>query len=183
MSLTVSYTSREEIEVHKFSWVVSIGIPLLAVFLQAFLPQKRLRFMEIIDLPLLVTIFFAVSRRRPIPGLITGALIGTLQDALMGARYELRGLINLNGISKTIIGYLASSVGVKLDVDNPGSRFLMTFGFYLVHQFIYTVIDLKLVVVGAHPPPSLAHLLLGAFSNGLLAVALFAGLDRFKLRS
>lgn len=183
MSLTVSYTSREEIEVHKFSWAVSIGIPLLALFLQSFLPQKRLRFMEILDLPLLVTIFFAVSRRRPIPGLLTGAIIGTLQDALMGGRYELKGLLNLNGIAKTIIGYLASSVGVKLDVDNPGSRFLMTFGFYLIHQLIYTLIDMKLVVVGAHPPAGLAHTVLAALCNGLLAVALFAGLDRFKLRS
>jgi rod shape-determining protein MreD len=177
MSLTVSYTSREEIEVHKFSWVVSLGVPLLALFLQSFLPQKRLRFMEIFDLPLLVTIFFAVSRRRPIPGLLTGAVIGTLQDAL-GGHY-----VNLNGIAKTIIGYLASSVGVKLDVDNPGSRFLMTFGFYLVHKFIYTLIDLKLVVAGASPLPGFTHLLLGALCNGLLAVALFALLDRFKLRS
>src|SRR5258708_33874806 len=102
MSVTVSYTSGEEVEVHKFSWVVSIGIPLLAVFLQAFLPQKRLRFMEIIDLPLLVTIFFAVSRRRPIPGLITGALICTLPDAPLGTRYELRGMLNHNGHSKTV---------------------------------------------------------------------------------
>jgi len=178
MSLTVSYTSREEIEVHKFSWIVSLGVPLLALFLQSFLPQRRLGFMEIFDLPLLVTIFFAVSRRRPIPGLLTGAVIGTLQDALMSGP-----LFNRNGIAKTIIGYLASSVGVKLDVDNPGSRFLMTFAFYLVHQFIYTVIDLKLVAAGKQALPGMTHLLLGALCNGLLAVALFALLDRFKLRS
>lgn len=183
MSLTVSYTSREEIEVHKFSWPVSIGVPLLALFLQSFLPQKRLSFMGILDLPLLVTIFFAVARRRPIPGLITGALIGTVQDALMAGRSDFHGIINLNGIAKTIIGYLASSVGVKLDVDNPGSRFLMTFGFYLVHQFIYTVIDLKLVVVGARTPPGIGHIMLAALCNGLLSVAVFALLDRFKQRS
>lgn len=176
MSLTVSYTSREEIEVHKFSWLVSIGIPLLALFLQSFL-SSRLRFMEYFDLPLLVTIFFAVARRRPIPGLITGAIIGTLQDALTSRS------IGLNGIAKTIVGYLASSVGVKLDVENPGSRFLMTFGFYLIHQLVYTIIDLKLVVVGAHNPQSLGHTLLGAVANGLLSVVLFAGLDRFKLRN
>jgi rod shape-determining protein MreD len=177
MSLTVSYTSREEIEVHKFSWAVSVGIPLLALFLQSFLPQKRLQFLQILDLPLLVTIFFAVSRRRPIPGLLTGAIIGTLQDALMGSHH------NLNGIAKTVIGYLASSVGVKLDVDNPGSRFLMTFGFYLVHQLIYTVLDLKLVVVGAHGLPGFGHFMVAALCNGLLSVVLFAVLDRFKLRS
>ena len=81
MNSSVSLTSREEIEVHRFSWPVSIGIPLLAIFLQVFL---NVRFLAVLDLPLLVTIFFAVARRRPIPGMITGALIGTLQDAWTG---------------------------------------------------------------------------------------------------
>src|ERR1700757_3696725 len=117
MNSAVSLTSREEIEVHRFSWPVSIGIPALSFFLQFFL---RIRFLSVFDLPLLVTIFFAVARRRPIPGLITGALIGTLQDAWTSLP------IGVNGIAKTIIGFLASSLGVKLDVDNPGSRFLMT---------------------------------------------------------
>jgi len=71
MNSSVSLTSREEIEVHRFSWPVSIGIPVLAIFLQVFL---RVRFLSVLDLPLLVTIFFAVARRRPIPGMITGAL-------------------------------------------------------------------------------------------------------------
>jgi len=173
MTVGITATSREEIEVHRFSWPASIGVPLLAIFIQSFLPL-RLHFLAIFDLPLLVTIFFAVSRRRPIPGMITGALIGTLQDAVAGR------LIGLNGIAKTIIGYLASSLGVKLDVDNPGSRFLMTFGFYLLHQFIYAFIDL--VLVGAAEPLKWGHLLLAAVTNGLLAVVLFALLDRFKLR-
>src|SRR5215813_601369 len=137
MSVAVTYTSREEIEVHKFSWPVSIGIPALAIFIQVFFPI-RIRFLTVFDLPLLVTIYFAVARRRPIPGLITGALIGTVQDAF-GHHY-----IGLNGIAKTIIGFLASSLGVRLDVENPGSRFLMTVGFYLVHQITLVVIDVLL---------------------------------------
>jgi hypothetical protein len=59
----------------------------------------------------------------------------------------------------------------------------MTFGFYLVHQLIYAVIDLKLVVVGARTPPGIGHTMLAALCNGLLAVVLFAALDRFKQRS
>src|SRR5215510_15326428 len=115
MNYAVSMTSREEIEVHRFSWPVSIGIPLLAIFLQVFV-SKWLTFIKVFDLPLLVTIFFAVARRRPIPGLVTGALIGTVQDAFS------HHYIGLNGIAKTIIGFLASSLGVRLDVENPGSR-------------------------------------------------------------
>src|SRR6266852_4624573 len=167
MNSTVSLTSREEIEVHRFSWLVSIVIPLLAIFIQVFF---RLPFLKVLDLPLLVTIFFAVSRRRPIPGMITGALIGTLQDAWTGQP------IGLFGIAKTIIGYLASSLGVKLDVDNPGSRFLMTFGFYFVHRLIYLAIKLELV--GGIEHWNWADTLLSALCNGLLAVALFAVMDK-----
>jgi rod shape-determining protein MreD len=169
----VSLTSREEIEVHRFSWPVSIGIPLLAIFIQVFFPL-RLHFLAIFDLPLLVTIFFAVARRRPIPGMVTGALIGTVQDAWTSLP------IGVNGIAKTIIGFLASSLGVKLDVDNPGSRFLMTFTFFLVHRVIYVVIVLGLV--GGNEPFSWRHTLLAALANALLSVVLFAGLDKFKQR-
>jgi rod shape-determining protein MreD len=174
MSVAVTYTSREEIDVHRFSWGTSVGIPLLAIFLQIFLPV-RLGFLAIFDLPLLVTIFFAVARRKPITGLLTGALIGTVQDAFTSQP------IGLNGIAKTMIGYLASSLGVRLDVENPGSRFLMTFAFYLVHRLIYTVIDTGLV--GASEPQNWGHLLFCAVCNGALAIPLFALLDRFKQRS
>ncbi|HEV2988869.1 MAG TPA: rod shape-determining protein MreD [Candidatus Angelobacter sp.] len=174
MSGAVTYTSREEIDVHRFSWGISIGIPLLAIFLQIFLPV-RLGFLAIFDLPLLVTIFFAVARRKPITGLLTGALIGTVQDAFTSQP------IGLNGIAKTMIGYLASSLGVRLDVENPGSRFLMTFAFYLAHRFIYMIIDMGLV--GTNEPQNWGHLLFCAVCNGTLAIPLFMLLDRFKLRS
>ncbi|HEV2960890.1 MAG TPA: rod shape-determining protein MreD [Candidatus Angelobacter sp.] len=174
MSVAVTYTSREEIDVHRFSWGTSVGIPLLAIFLQIFLPV-RIGFLAIFDLPLLVTIFFAVARRKPITGLLTGALIGTVQDAFTSQP------IGLNGIAKTMIGYLASSLGVRLDVENPGSRFLMTFAFYLVHRLIYTVIDTGLV--GASEPQNWGHLLFCAVCNGALAIPLFGLLDRFKQRS
>ncbi|HZS27881.1 MAG TPA: rod shape-determining protein MreD [Candidatus Angelobacter sp.] len=172
MNASVSLTSREEIEVHRFSWPVSIGIPLLALFLQVYL---RIGLLNILDLPLLVTIFFAVARRRPIAGLITGAIIGTLQDAWTGHP------IGLFGIAKTIVGYLGSSLGVKVDVDNPGSRFLMTFIFVLIHRFIYMAINLLLV--GGSEAWNWGHTILSALANGLAAVVLFLFLDKLKLRN
>jgi rod shape-determining protein MreD len=174
MNIGVSLRSREEIEVHRFSWIASLLIPLLALLIQSYLPLK-MSFIRIFDFPLLVTIFFAVSRRRPVPGMITGALIGTLQDALTHHP------LGIFGIAKTMVGYLASSLGVKLDVDNPGSRFLMTFAFFIIHHIVYMVIDLGLV--GANDPWQWGRTLLQALANALLAVLLFSLLDRFKLRS
>jgi rod shape-determining protein MreD len=175
MNIGVSLTSREEIEVHRFSWVVSLGVPALALLIQSYLPLK-MGFLKIFDLPLLVTIFFAVARRRPVPGMITGALIGTFQDALAGGDQK----IGLFGISNTIIGYLASSLGVKVDVDNPGSRFLMTLAFYVIHHIVYMVVNLGLV--GASEPWLWGNALLKALANALLSVVLFALLDKFKQR-
>lgn len=174
MRANVSYTSREQIEVYKFSPVVSVGVPLLALFLQSFLPV-RFHVITIFDLPLLITIFFGVARRNQLAGLATGAIIGLMQDALT------HGPIGIYGIAKTVIGYAASSLGVKIDVENPGSRLLMTMGFYFVHGWIIWGLTRGLT---AHPVAwRWAHELVAAISNGLLAIVLFAVLDHLKKRA
>ena len=172
--MQTSVTSSEQIQVHRFSLGVTVGVPLAAIFVQAYLPI-HLHFFSILDLPLLVTIFFAVARRSPVSGLLTGAVIGVVQDSLTHQP------IGVYGISKTVIGYLASSIGVRLDVENPGSRFLMTFVFYLVHEGIFQVIARGL----ASEVLQLrwGHVLIAALINGIVAVPLFAVLDRTKSRT
>jgi rod shape-determining protein MreD len=167
----ISYTSSQEVQAHRFNAAVSIAVPLIAIFLQAYIPLY-LHFFAILDLPLLVTIFFAVARRGPIGGLLTGSVIGLLQDSLTHQP------IGLYGVAKTVIGYLASSIGVKLDVENPGSRFLMTWVFYVLHQLIYYVIARGL----ANQVLQLRwhHLAMAATVNAFCAIVLFAVLDHFK---
>ncbi len=173
--MTVSLTSREQLEVYKFNLPAAVGIPLVAVLLQAFLPV-RLHFLAIFDLALLVTIFFAVARRSPVTGLLAGGAIGLLQDSLTHQP------IGLYGIAKTIIGYIASSLGVKIDVENPGTRLILTFGFYLLHETIYFVIARGLVQQ-QDLQWRWTHVLIAALANGLLAIPLFMVLDRFKRRA
>jgi rod shape-determining protein MreD len=134
----------------------------------------RVNFFSLFDLPLLITIFFSVARRNKIAGSLTGAMIGMIQDALTHLP------IGLFGISKTIIGYAASSIGSKIDVENPGSRLLMTFGFYLLHRGIYQLLATRLAQLTV--PFSWSTELGAALANALLAVILFALLDRTKLR-
>src|SRR5205823_2810837 len=81
------------------------------------------------------TIFFAVARRNPASGTITGALIGLTQDALTA------NFIGLYGMAKSIVGYAASSVAAKIDVENPGSRLILTFGFYLLQRAVYLLVQ------------------------------------------
>jgi rod shape-determining protein MreD len=170
----ITYTSNEQIEVYRFSIPVTVVVPLLALFLQAFLPL-RFPFFLIFDLPLLIVIFFAVARRSPVTGLLTGALIGLVQDSLAGNP------LGVYGIANTVVGYGASSLGVKLDVENAGARFLVTIFFYVIHEIVYFSVARGLVRLNLHW--SWPHELWSALANAIVAVALFAVLDRFKQRT
>jgi rod shape-determining protein MreD len=169
-----TYTSGEQVEVYRFSVPATILIPLAAIFLQAWL-SKRFPFFTVFDLPLLVVIGFATARRSPLAGLVTGALIGILQDALTIHQ------IGLYGISKTVVGFGASSLGIKLDVENAGSRFLLTIFFYVVHEVVYFMIARGLV--GLHMAWSWPHEFLSGIANALLGVFVFLLLDRVKQRT
>jgi rod shape-determining protein MreD len=169
-----TYTSGEQVEVYRFSIPATILIPLAAVFLQSWL-SKRFPFFTVFDLPLLVVIGFATARRSPLAGLATGALIGILQDALTIHQ------IGLYGISKTVVGFGASSLGIKLDVENAGSRFLLTIFFYVVHEVVYFMIARGLV--GLHMAWSWPHEFLSGIANALLGVFVFLLLDRVKQRT
>ncbi len=170
---TLTYTSREEIEVHKFSPLATVGIPLLAIFFQAYV-SKNIHFLQLFDVPLVVTIFFAVARRNQIAGTLTGCVIGLVQDSLTHLP------IGMFGISKSIIGYAASSIGTRIDVDSPGPRFLMVFAFTLLHNLVYYLVRINMVRLPMEWHTG--HQLLEATANALLAVFLFALMDRAKKR-
>jgi len=171
--VAITYTSGEQVEVYRFSLPATILIPLTAIFLQAWVPL-RFSFFKIFDLPLLVVIGFATARRNPLAGLFTGGLIGLFQDALTHQP------IGLYGIAKTVVGFAASSLGIKLDVENPGSRFLLTIVFYVMHEIVFFVIARGLV--GSHMEWSWAHELISGGANAALGIVVYALLDRVKQR-
>jgi rod shape-determining protein MreD len=170
----ITYTSGEQVEVYRFSIPATIGFPLLALFLQAFVP-RRFPLFSYFDLPLLVTIFFAMARRNPISGLLTGAVIGLVQDSLGGLP------LGLYGIAKTVVGFGASSLGVKLDVENAGARLLVTLGFYLVHAAVYFTVARGLVSLTLNW--SWSRGFLAGLANAVLGVVIYFFLDKFKQRT
>ncbi len=172
--MPITYTSEEQIEVYRFSIPVTVGVPLLALFLQAFLPH-RFPFLRIFDLPLLVTIYFGMARRNPISGLLTGAAIGLVQDML--GPYP----IGIYGIAKTVVGYFASSLGVKLDVENAGTRLLVTLGFYLIHAAVYFTVARGMVNLTLNW--SWGRGILAGLANAVVGVVLYFVLDKFKQRT
>ncbi|HTY87220.1 MAG TPA: rod shape-determining protein MreD [Candidatus Acidoferrum sp.] len=168
-----SLVSREQVAVYEFSWAAAIFVPLVAIFLQAFVTAK-LRWLAVLDLPMMVVIFFAVARRNPVTGCITGAIIGLLQDSLGGPSHP----IGMFGITDTIIGYAASSLGVKIDVENPGTRFLITYIFLVVHDAIYFGVGRGLL---RQPLVwSWSHVAIAGLANAVVGVFVYHLLDRFK---
>jgi rod shape-determining protein MreD len=172
-----SLTSREQVSVYEFAWPTIIFIPLVATFLQIFI-LGRIPFLRAVDLPFLVTIFFATARRNPISGCLTGCFIGLLQDLF--ASYNANHPLGMYGIALTIVGYLASSLGVKIDVDNPGSRFLITFFFFAIHQGVYYGVAHGLLRQGLQW--SWSHAALASLANAVAGIFVFKLLDRYKQR-
>ncbi len=84
------------------------------------------------------------------------------------------------GIALTVVGYLASSLGGKIDVENPGSRFLITFGFFVIHEGVYYGVAHGLLRQGLQW--SWSHTAVSALANAILGIFLFMFLDRFKQR-
>jgi rod shape-determining protein MreD len=169
---THSYTSRRELEQHSFPTAVALLVPLGAILLQALLPKPFPR-LAILDLPLIVTVFFAVSRRNPVAGTLTGAAIGLLQDALTNQP------IGVNGMAKSVIGYIAASIGIQVDVENLTTRILINFGFFLVNSFLLFLINRHLL--GLVDFRILwVHELIRAAINTVVAVPIFFLLDNTK---
>jgi rod shape-determining protein MreD len=170
--LSAGIRSDSNIEVHKYYGGTVILTAFLALVLQAFL-HKYGRWSELIDLPLLVTVYFGVSRRNTSTGLLLGAAIGILQDAL-----SFDNPIGLYGIAKTLVGYVSSSIGGRVDTEHPVSRLGLIFLLFHFHQVVFAITQRLLL---DHPAPFFTlRLLLDSAVTSAVGVGLFALLDRLR---
>lgn len=170
--LNTGLHSEQNVEVHKFYSGSAILVGFLALIFQAFF-HKFGRWAEFVDLPLLVVIYFSVSRRNPMTGLLFGAGIGMFQDGLSPDNP-----IGLYGIAKTLVGYVASTVGARIDTEHPVARFVLTFLFFHFHQVVLAFITR--VLMNESAPYFTLHLLIESLVSAVVAVPLFALLDRLR---
>ena len=162
---------ESHIEVYKFRAGAIIIATLLALVIQASFPIHFAK-ASILDFPLMVTIYFGLSRRNPSTGLLLGMVIGLLRDSLSAVP------LGLYGIAGTIIGYFASSIGARLDTEHPAARFALTAAFFIAHQGLIVVTRRILL---AQPGPWLnTHLFIAALCNALVSVFVFLLLDRLR---
>jgi rod shape-determining protein MreD len=165
--------SRRDMEIRRYPLLVYALVPLVALVLQAWLP-RALRGYAWFDLPLVITVYFALGRRSPIQGTLMGAAMGLFEDALT------QHAIGINGVAKTIIGFLAASVGVRIDVENHTIRLVLNFLLSLLSSAIYVFIYRMLL--GLALEWSWLIELVKAIDNSLIAMVLFPLLDRLQVR-
>jgi rod shape-determining protein MreD len=165
--------SRRDFEIRRYPLLVYVLVPLFSLVLQAWLPRVTSPY-DWFDFPLVVTIYFALGRRSPIQGTLIGAAMGLFEDALS------HHAIGINGIAKCVVGFLAASVGIRVEVDHYTVRVLLSFVLSLMASAIYLFVTRFLL--GLTIPWSWLTELLRALGNSLIALVLFPVLDRLQLR-
>jgi len=165
--------SRRDMEIRRYPVLVYALVPLTALVLQAWLP-RALRGYAWFDLPLVITVYFALGRRSPIQGTLMGAFMGLFEDALT------QHAIGINGVAKTIVGFLAASVGIRIDVENHTIRLVLNFLLSLLASAIYVFI--YRILLGLSLEWSWIIELIKAVDNSLIAMVLFPLLDRLQIR-
>ena len=170
---TMGGNPRRNMEIRRYPVLVYALVPLAALVLQAWLP-RALRGYAWFDLPLVVTVYFALGRRSPIQGTLMGAAMGLFEDALT------QHAIGINGIAKTIVGFLAAPVGIRIDVENHTIRLALNFLLSLLSSAIYVFVYRMLL--GLNLKWSWIVEIIKAVDNSLIAMVVFPLLDRLQIR-
>jgi rod shape-determining protein MreD len=151
--------------------IITLFAILSRVYLQRLIPNT-----SFLELPLLLTIYFSLSRRSPVASLLFGMVVGLIEDSL--APYRLNP-IGMNGLCKTLVGYFAASVSLRFDVEHVLLRFVLSFLFYFFNTFLYWV--MRRAMLAQNVPFDVMDTLIYGALNAAVAVPLFLMLDRLKL--
>ena len=161
------------LETRRYPRILYIIAPLAALVLQAWLPRVVGRY-SWFDFPLVITVYFALGRRSPIQGTIMGAIMGVLEDALTHRP------IGINGLAKTVVGFLAASVGVRIAVENQAIRLFLNFLLSLLSSAI--VVFVYKFLLGLDLQWQWFTELFSAIGNSVIAVVFFPLLDKLQIR-
>lgn len=143
----------------------------LAVVLQAYLPLIA-RPAVYLDFPLLVVVYWGMTAQNRVTSMLAGSMLGLLQDSLSHIA------LGVNGIAKTLAGYLAASLGARIDADHPGVRLLLVFALFWLNALV--VFGCQRYLMARPVTFNPAVIALAAFVNGLTAIFLFRVFDRFR---
>ena len=168
---TVHDVSRRTRKTRRMRPLALVLIPLAAILFQVYVP-RFFQYLGYLELPLLVTVYYALLMRQPVPALLFGSAIGLGQDSLSHQP------LGMFGIVKTLVGYFAASLSMRFDVDNPLLQFVLGFFFFFFHQFFYWVLSRALL--SQQVDFQIQQTLMFGLLNAVVALPLFAILDKIR---
>jgi rod shape-determining protein MreD len=150
--------------------LLEVALAVLAAFVIQTVLGRYLPFLgSHLDLFTVVAAGFGLIRGR-MPGMVSGAAAGLLQDAFSG------GLLGFNGISKTTVGYLSGIAGRHLIIRGWSTR--------LLFFALATLLDLVILAVVGYAAEfprvvgeGIAPLYL-CFGNAIAGILLVRALER-----
>jgi rod shape-determining protein MreD len=158
--------------VANYHWAALAAVPLASILFQVYVP-RFLTYLSYLDLPLLVTVYFALMYRSPIIGVFFGAGIGLAQDSLSHLP------LGMFGIVKTLTGYFVATVSQRLEVGNTPVRFFLALIFFVFQRVLYWVLSRALL--NENFPLEVSQTIVLAALNALIAVPLFRLLDKLRV--
>lgn len=141
-----------------------LGLISVALVLQTTLARFLVRGSIGVDLVLVAVVYLSL-KAGPTVGIVSGTVAGLAQDALT------TGVVGIGGLGKTIVGYLAGTVGRAFIVAQPLPRFLVFFLATIVEMAIITLFH---AVLDAGPSTVPAGAIVAqAFGNSLVGIVMF----------
>jgi rod shape-determining protein MreD len=153
--------------------IAKFAVALVAVVVIQGILSFKFKVFGYFDLPLIVSVYYGFTMGNPIASIVTGSCLGLMQDSLSGA------VLGANGLSKTLIGFLAASAGTKFAVDQPITRLFALFLFSIGDGVLVTILGLMIGPAGSTTySGTFGWWLLSATFNTLLGLVLFGYHDR-----
>jgi rod shape-determining protein MreD len=151
------------------------AVALVAVVVIQGILSFKFKIFGYFDLPLIFSVYYGFTLGNPVASIVIGSSLGLMQDSLSGA------VLGANGLSKTLIGFLAATAGAKFAVDQPIARVFALFLFTIGDGLLVTILGLMVgPASGATYGGALGSWALSAMFNTLLGLVLFEYHDRWS---
>jgi rod shape-determining protein MreD len=158
-----------------FGLIGKFAIALVAVVVAQGILSFKFRVFGYFDLPLICSVYYGFTLGNPIASIMIGSALGLMQDSLSGS------VLGSNGLTKTLIGFLAATAGAKFNVDQSITRVIAIFLFTVGDGLVVSILGLMVgSASGTTYGSPMSTLLLSASFNTLLGLVLFGYNDRWR---
>jgi rod shape-determining protein MreD len=148
--------------------VAQLAAIAVALALQTTLAALVIRGPAALDVVLIVVVYVGLTS-GPVAGLMAGTLAGLAQDVLS------TGIVGVDGLAKTLVGFFAGVLGTQFIVTAPLPRFIVFAAATVLHASVFMGLY---VLLGLRQFPAPYVEVLGqALGNGFVGVVVFQAIE------